>query len=262
MSLSIFLSGCCGRMGRTIRELASEHDDLKIVAGSDLKADEQAPFPVYADASESTEPFDVLIDFSSPAALPGLLEFVRIRRCPAVFCTTGYDRQDKQAIRDLSGSVPVFYSANMSIGINLLIGLASQAARHLYPQFNIEIVEAHHRMKLDAPSGTALAIADALNSAVGDGLSRVCDRSSRRMPRPDDEIGLHAIRGGSIVGDHTVLFAGPEEILEITHRAQSRQIFARGALAATRFMAGRKAGFYDMNDLLFAQPGEVEGDRS
>ena len=250
MAVRIFLSGCRGRMGRVISEIAAASDDLQIVAGSDINTSPECAYPVFSDPSDCNVDFDVVVDFSNTAALPQLFAMIGQRCCPAVICTTGLNDQLKADLTELSLSAPIFQSANMSLGINLLISLARQAASLLYPGFDIEIIEAHHNQKLDAPSGTALMIADEVNASLDGQMNLVCDRSQVRQKRDKKEIGMHAIRGGTIVGEHTVLFAGPEEILSIHHSAQSRAVFARGALAAARFMAGKPAGLYSMQDLL------------
>ena len=249
MIIRIFLNGCLGRMGRMIAEIAAASDDLQIVAGSDISIG-PAAFPVYTDPRTCQEDFDVLVDFSNPSALPALFDLIRQKLCPAVICTTGLDNSLKNDIKTLAEIVPIFQSANMSLGINLLINLVRQSARLLYPEFDIEIIEAHHNQKLDAPSGTALMIADQINEALDGQMQLVNDRSQVRQKRGRQEIGMHAIRGGSIVGEHTVLFAGQDEVLTVHHSAQSRTVFARGALAAARFIAGKPAGLYSMSDLV------------
>jgi len=251
MAIKIFLNGCQGRMGRVIGEIAAASGDLQIVAGSDLNPSAATlPFPVYTDPRECQVDFDVLIDFSNPTALPAVMELIRQRGCPAVICTTGLDRQQNEELRQLSALAPILQSANMSLGINLLISLVQQSARLLYPEFDVEIIEAHHNQKLDAPSGTALLIADAINGVLDGQLSPVYDRSKVRQKRDRHEIGIHSVRGGNIVGEHQVIFAGQDEVVTIQHSASSRAIFARGALAAARFLAGKPAGFYSMQDLL------------
>ena len=247
---SIFMSGCLGHMGRVILELTKSYDDLQIVAGSDLNQDANIGFPVYQKASECQEDFDVIIDFSNPLALPELFNLMRKTGKPAVICTTGLSQEQKNELQEISKKQAVFVSANMSLGINVLIHLAQQTAKMLYPEFDLEIVEAHHKRKVDAPSGTALMIADALNETLDNQLEYVYDRSQKKEARKDNEIGLHAIRGGNIVGEHTVMFAGGEETLSIHHSAHSRDVFARGALAAARFMPGKPAGMYNMKDLI------------
>lgn len=250
MALKILLSGCNGRMGHVIGAIAAEAPDLEIVAGYDLNADTSLPFPVFSRAADCSVAFDVIIDFSNPAALPGLCELIRRTNKPAVICTTGLDSTLKAELSELARTSAIFESGNMSLGINLLISLAQKAAAILYPGFDIEIVEAHHRMKVDAPSGTALMLADAINQAVDGQLTYVHDRSQIRRQRAGSELGIHAIRGGTIVGEHSVIFAGPEETITLHHSAQSRQVFARGAVAAARFLAGKPAGRYAMKDLI------------
>jgi 4-hydroxy-tetrahydrodipicolinate reductase len=253
MITRIFLNGCFGRMGRTITDIAAASDDLCIAAGADVIA-KPADFPVYQDPRLCQEDFDVIIDFSNPAALESVCDLASQRSRPVVICTTGLDAAQQQKIDELSHKVAVFQSANMSLGINLLVSLARQAARLLYPaDFDIEILEAHHNQKLDAPSGTALMIACGIDEALGGQTRQVLDRSPLRQKRQHHEIGISAIRGGTIVGEHTVIFAGQEELLTIHHSAQSRNIFARGAIAAARFLPGKPAGLYSMAELIDSQ---------
>jgi 4-hydroxy-tetrahydrodipicolinate reductase len=249
MAIRIFLSGCFGRMGRMIADIVSGSGDISIVAGFDA-ADGSAAFPVYKDLRLCREEFDVLLDFSNTSALPSVFELIRERRCPSVICTTGLDEDLQKQLVELSKTSAVFQTANLSLGINLMIRLATKAARLLYPEFDIEILEAHHNQKVDAPSGTALMIARALNDTLGGQMEFVCDRSKVRKKREHREIGIQAIRGGSIVGEHTVFFAGQDEVFSMHHSAQSRAVFARGALAAVRFMANKQPGLYSMSDLL------------
>lgn len=253
--LRLFLSGCQGRMGHVIAGLAASDDSLTIVAGSDLKVDPSSPFPVYASpmdyaADPNAVDFDVLIDFSNPAVLPDLLSMLLRKSKPGIICTTGLSADHIALIEIAARQIPLFRSGNMSLGINLLIKLAGDAAELLYPDFDIEIIEAHHNQKIDAPSGTALMLADGINARLGHSLSYVHDRSAVRQKRSGNELGIHAIRGGTIVGEHTVLFAGGEEVITLHHSAQSRSVFARGAVAAARFLPGKTAGLYDMNDLI------------
>ncbi len=248
--ISIFLSGCLGRMGRVITAMVNESEDLQIVAGSDIKQDNSVGFPIFEKASECDVDFDVVIDFSITAALPELFKLLKNTGKPAVICTTGLTDEIKSELSEMSNTQAIFVSANMSLGINVLIHLARQAASLLYPEFDLEIVEAHHKQKVDAPSGTALMIADELNEELDHVLEYTYDRSSKREKRGAKELGLHAIRGGTIVGEHTVIFAGGEETLSIHHSAQSRDVFARGALAAARFMPGKEPGIYSMKELI------------
>jgi len=237
-------------MGQVITRLAEQYDDLSIVAGYDIADSGKNPYPVYPDLSKCSIRPDVLIDFSNPAALESLLTFATSREIPVVIATTGHSQTQARMLKKSSEIIPVFHSANMSLGINLLIGLVKKAAKLLQTSFDIEIVEKHHNQKIDAPSGTALAIADAVNSVLDQKNEYVYDRHSRRKKRSRNEIGIHAIRGGTIVGEHSVIFAGNDEIIEIKHSALSKEIFATGALSAARFIIGKKPGMYDMNDLV------------
>lgn len=248
--IKILLSGCNGKMGQVITRLAEQYDDLSIVAGYDIADSGKNPYPVYPDLSKCSIRPDVLIDFSNPAALESLLTFATSREIPVVIATTGHSQTQARMLKKSSEIIPVFHSANMSLGINLLIGLVKKAAKLLQTSFDIEIVEKHHNQKIDAPSGTALAIADAVNSVLDQKNEYVYDRHSRRKKRSRNEIGIHAIRGGTIVGEHSVIFAGNDEIIEIKHSALSKEIFATGALSAARFIIGKKPGMYDMNDLV------------
>lgn len=245
----IFLNGCNGRMGKVITDICSQQDGITIVAGADTKRIASS-FPVYASATECREEFDVIIDFSNILALPAVMMLAEQKHKPLVMCTTGLSEEDKKSLLSLSEKTAVFYSANMTIGVNVLVSLAQKAAAVLYPDFDIEIIEAHHNQKLDAPSGTALMIAKALNDTLDHKLEYVYDRHERLQKREKKELGIHAIRGGSIVGDHSIIFAGPEEVITISHSAQSRNVFARGAVAAARYVCGKPAGMYSMKDLI------------
>ena len=245
----IFLNGCNGRMGKVITEICSQEQGVVIAAGADTNA-APSSFPVYAAAADCREDFDVIIDFSHVLAFPAVIQLAEGRKKPLVMCTTGLSEENKQALRSLSEKTAVFYSANMSLGVNVLISLVKKAADILYPGFDIEIVEAHHNQKVDAPSGTALMIADEINDTLDNQLEYVYDRHNSRQKRDPRELGLHAIRGGSIVGEHSVIFAGPEEVLTVSHSAQTRNVFARGAVAAARFMCGKTSGMYSMKDLI------------
>lgn len=244
----IFLSGCFGKMGRVIDELVKESPDLSIVSGFDLLK-QSNDYPVYQKASDCKEDFDVIVDFSHPAALPDILSLAKAEEKPVIFCTTGYSDKENDIIREAAKDIPVFSSGNMSLGINLLLALSQKAAVVLYPDFDIEIIEAHHNQKIDAPSGTANMLSGAIQEEIGN-LHNVYERQSVRQKRQNNEIGMHSIRGGSIVGEHSVIFAGQEEVVTLSHSAQSRNVFARGALAAVRFMVGKPAGLYSMKDLV------------
>jgi len=244
------MSGCNGKMGQVITRLAEQYEDLRIVAGYDIYDNGKNSYPVYADLEKCCEKIDVIIDFSNPAALDSVISFAVARKIPAIIATTGLSPAQKKQIEKASHTIPVFFSANMSLGVNLLIDLVKKAARLLEPNFDIEIIEKHHNQKIDAPSGTALAIADSINEELDQKYEYIYDRHSRRKKRNKKEIGIHAVRGGTIVGEHTVLFAGNDEIIEIKHSATSKDIFGTGALRAARFIYGKKPGLYNMNDLI------------
>lgn len=247
------MSGCNGKMGQVITRLTEQFDDLKIAAGYDIADNGRNPYPVFTDLKSCNVKVDVIIDFSNPAALESLMAYAMEKKLPAVIATTGLSPAQKGSLEEISKKIPVFHSANMSLGINLLIDLVKKAAKVLETNFDIEIIEKHHNQKIDAPSGTALAIADSINTALDQKQEYIYDRHSRRKKRSKTEIGIHPIRGGTIVGDHTVMFAGNDEIIEITHKAMSRDILGSGALRAARFICGKKPGMYDMNDLISAE---------
>lgn len=246
----VFLSGCMGRMGRVITEMCEEYEDTVIVAGSDVVSNPNSAFPIYDDPMKCQEEFDVIIDFSHVSAFSGITKLAETKNVPIVMCTTGLSDEQKEELNKLSEKVGVFYSGNMSLGINVLIKLVREAAAKLYPDFDIELVEEHHNKKLDAPSGTALMIADGMNEELNGQLEYVYERQSKRAKRDKKELGIHSIRGGNIVGEHKVMFIGGEEILTISHSAQTRNVFGRGAVAAAKFMCGKPAGKYDMQDML------------
>ncbi|WP_041715129.1 4-hydroxy-tetrahydrodipicolinate reductase [Acetivibrio clariflavus] len=248
--INILLSGCNGKMGQVITRLAAEREDLKIVAGYDQNTSIQNTYPVFSDLSKCDVNVDVIIDFSHPAALESLMQYAVSKKIPAVIATTGLFSAQVQMLKDASKVIPVFFSANMSLGVNLLIDLVKKAARVLAKDFDIEIVEKHHNQKIDAPSGTALAIADAINSCLEQQQEYIYDRHSRRKKRSKNEIGIHAVRGGTIVGEHSVIFAGNDEIIEINHIATSKEIFGVGALNAAVFLHKKGSGMYNMDDLI------------
>lgn len=248
--VNIFLNGCCGRMGKAIACLCKNNPDYKIVAGGDIIENPDYDFPVYTSLNECTEDFDVIIDFSNAKAVPGVLEFALNRNKPFICCTTALSDETVSSILAASEKIAVFKSANMSLGINMMVELAKQATRILYPEFDIEIVEAHHNRKLDAPSGTAMMIADAINQEIPDSVDYVYDRHSVNKARSKNEIGISSIRGGNIVGEHSAMFISDEEILTISHSAQTRDVFAKGALTAAKFMAGKDKGYFTMSDVI------------
>lgn len=249
--IRILLSGCCGTMGHVVADYAAKQPECEISAGIDVRKDETFHFPVYANPENiPMQTGDVLIDFSNPSLLDSLLEFGIRTRTPLVLCTTGYNKQQIDSIRQASQQISIFFSGNMSLGINLLIALSQKAAKILGNDFDIEIIEKHHNKKIDAPSGTALMIADGISNALDENMEYVFDRHSRRKAREKNEIGIHSIRGGTIVGEHEIIFAGPQETVTLSHSAQSKEIFAAGALHAAAFLRNKVSGLYNMSDML------------
>ncbi len=246
----VFLNGCCGRMGRAISAMVLENDQFEVVAGADVVNNSGFAYPVFDSLKSCTVDYDVIIDFSNAKGVPAVIEAALAAKKPLVCCTTGLDDSTVAMLKEASKEIPVFKSANMSVGINVLIGLVKQAAKTLYPGFDIEIVEAHHKRKLDAPSGTAMMIADAINGELDNQLEYVYERHSRMQARGDKELGISAIRGGNIVGEHEVYFISDEETVKISHSAKTRDAFARGALAAAAFCEDRKPGLYSMVDII------------
>lgn len=244
----IILSGCCGKMGRVVASIVEGREDCEIVAGLDLRPME-APFPVYS-AADQCPAADVIIDFSHPSCVVPLLNFAREKKIPAVICTTGLGDEELAAVHAAAEEIPVFFSANMSLGVNLMAELCKKAAALLGSDFDVEIIEKHHNQKIDAPSGTALMLADAVASALPHPTLYEYDRHSRRQKRGKNEIGIHAVRGGTIVGEHEVIFAGRDEVLTISHSAASKEIFAVGAVNAAVFLAEQPKGLYNMGSLV------------
>ncbi len=250
MVRKIIISGCNGRMGRVVESICESDPDVSVVAGFDVSLESRA-FPVFVSPANFTGEADAVIDFSSPAALDGLLAFALERKVPLVLATTGYSDEQLAQIDEASKHIPIFRSANMSLGINVLLELVKKAAAVLGDSYDIEIVEKHHNRKVDAPSGTALMIADAAASALNFKPEYVYERHSVRQSRDKKGIGISAVRGGTIVGIHEIMFAGRDEIIEIKHTAMSREIFANGAVKAAKFLAGvSKPGMYDMSMLV------------
>ncbi len=250
--VKIFLNGCCGRMGHAIADLCIHSDDYEIVAGSDVAAYDGYHFPVYQNPMDSTEDFDVIIDFSNAIAVPNILHFALAKKKPFICCTTALEDSTITEILDASEKIAVFKSANMSIGINLMLELVKNATKTLYPDYDIEILEAHHNRKVDAPSGTAMMLAAAVQQEAPDTLEYVYDRHSVSEARKKNQIGISSIRGGNIIGEHQVMFIGDEETVTISHSAQSREVFAKGALKAAEFMCGKESGYYTMSDCIAA----------
>jgi 4-hydroxy-tetrahydrodipicolinate reductase len=222
---------------------------LEAVAGIEKDIREDLGFPLFQDALACDTPADVLIDFSHPSALTALLEMALQRRLPAVIATTGYNASQIAEIERAANEIPIFFTFNMSLGINLMVELAKTAARILGADFDIEIIDRHHNKKIDAPSGTAIMLANSISAALAEEPQYVYDRHSRRSPRVKNEIGIHSVRGGSIVGEHEIMFAGQDEIVTISHSARSRQVFATGAINAAQFIVKQKPGLYNMADL-------------
>ena len=252
---NIILCGCGGRMGQAIVRACEASGDLRVVAGVDVNASAVAPacaFPVYTSVSDFPERADVIIDFSHHTALPSLLDYATKTGTPLVVATTGHTEEETAMMKNASEQVAIFFSRNMSIGINLLIELCKTAAKTLGVAFDVEIVEKHHNQKLDAPSGTALMIAEAI-AEERETTEFVYDRHAVRKKREPSEIGIHAIRGGTIVGEHDAIFAGKDEIVTLSHTATSREVFAEGALRAAAYLAGKSAGMYNMSDLIREQ---------
>lgn len=249
--IKIILHGCNGRMGQVITRLAKNDDKVVIVAGVDPFDDGHNDYPVYSSLEACKVKADVVVDFSNAAVTDDLIKNCMREKLPVVLCTTGLSEAQLEMVMEASGKIPVLRSANMSLGINLLMELLGKAASVLAEEgFDIEIVEKHHRHKLDAPSGTALALADAMNETLGGAYSYETNRASKREERPDQVIGISAVRGGTITGEHEVIFAGMDEVITFSHTAYSREIFAKGALAAAKFLAGQDAGLYNMSDVI------------
>ncbi len=248
--IKIIMNGCNGKMGQVISRIVAEDSACEIVAGFDIADNGTNTYPVYTNPADFKGDADVVIDFSHPDSLEGLLAYCKEKKLPVIVATTGLSNQQKNIMEAASAHIPVFFSANMSLGINLLIDLAKKATKLLGESFDIEIIEKHHNQKIDAPSGTALAIADAISEDMDTDAEYVYDRHTSRKKRKKSEIGIHAVRGGTIVGEHSVIFAGTDEIIELKHQAASKEIFAVGAVKAAKFLAGKTAGMYCMNDLI------------
>lgn len=249
--MRVLLHGCNGKMGQVMTRILAQTPDAEIVCGVDVAPDKvKNSYPVYDSLSQVKETPDVVIDFSHHSALDALLDYGMSRKVPLVICTTGFTPDERQRMVQASRIIPILNSANMSLGINLILSLVKQVAPILAESFDIEIIEKHHNQKVDSPSGTALMIADAINSSLGNRLKFTYGRHSKTARREPVELGIHAIRGGAIVGEHTVIFAGQGEVIEITHSAISRDVFAYGALRAARFLVGKAPGLYGMDDVL------------
>ena len=247
--IKAILVGACGKMGGNISECAKNDSNLKIVAGID-KINTGRDYPVFSTLSEINVEADVIIDFSNVALLDDILDYAKDKNIAAVIATTGYSDSQIEKIKEYSKIIPIFFTFNMSIGVNLLCSLAKKAADILGDDFDIEIIEKHHNQKIDAPSGTAIMLANAINSQFDDKLNYEYDRHSKRNKRPKNEIGIHSVRGGTIVGEHDVIFVGRDEVITLSHQAQSKEVFAVGAIRAAKFLYGKPAGLYDMNSIM------------
>lgn len=246
----IIITGANGKMGKVLQSIIANRENCEIVAGVDLNTADNGVFPIYASIAEVKEEADAVIDFSNPVLLDDLLEYSKSTKTPLVIATTGYNDEQKAKIIEASKTCPIFFTYNMSMGINLLANLAKKAVEILGNDFDIEIVEKHHNQKIDAPSGTALMLADAICEVTPQAMKYEYDRHSKRERRTKNEIGLHAVRGGTIVGEHEIIFAGRDEIITLSHSARSKEIFAVGAVNAAVYMCGKDAGIYDMKELI------------
>ncbi len=249
--INVLIFGCCGKMGHVVADMIAEKEGMQVCAGVDVANDQTCGFPVYEKLQDVKEQVDVIIDFSSAKAVDLLLDYCESTGTPVVLCSTGLSPEQTARVQEVSRRAAVLKSANMSLGINLLMKVLGEISPLLTEAgFDVEIVERHHNLKVDAPSGTALALADSVNAACGQQFEYIYDRSDRRRKRDKKELGISAVRGGTIVGDHDVIFAGYDEVITLSHRAYSKGLFARGAVSAAEFLAGKKPGMYDMSDVI------------
>ena len=247
----IIMHGCNGKMGQVITGLAADDPNAQIVAGIDIADNRDNGYPVFTDIKKCDVVADVIVDFAAAAAVDALLDYSVEKQIPVVLCTTGLSDEQLAKVKECSKKVAILKSANMSLGINTLMKLLKDAANVFAPAgYDIEIVEKHHNQKVDAPSGTAIALADSINEARGGEYEYVYDRSQVRKKRDKKELGISAVRGGTIVGEHEVIFAGIDEVIEFKHTAYSKSVFAKGAVEAAKFLAGKPAGMYDMSDVI------------
>ena len=249
--VKVIMHGCNGAMGQVISSMAEKDEEIRIVAGIDLNTERKWDYPVFASLEDCTEEADVIIDFASAKAVDHLLDYCGRTGMPVVLCTTGLSEEQVKKVSETAEKTAVLRSANMSLGVNLLLKMVKEAAKVLAAaDFDMEVLEKHHNQKVDAPSGTALALADSLNEAMDHQYHYVYDRSSRREKRDKKEIGIQSVRGGSIVGEHDVIFAGQDEVITFSHTAYSKAIFAKGAILAAKFLKGKPAGLYDMSAVI------------
>lgn len=252
--VNVIMHGCNGKMGQTISRLIEQEDTVQIVAGVDISDHIRNHYPVFKTITDCDVDADVIIDFSAASCVDALLDYCVKKQIPVVLCTTGLNQEQLLKVDECAQKVAVLKSANMSLGINLLQSLIKEATKVLTEAgFDIEIVEKHHNLKKDAPSGTALALADSIREVLPQEYEYVYDRSRRNTQRPKKEIGISAVRGGTIVGDHDVIFAGEDEVITLSHRAYSKAVFGQGAVQAAKFLAGKPAGKYDMRDVIAAR---------
>lgn len=252
--VKMIMHGCNGHMGQVITDLVKNDSEIEIVAGIDIVDNKENGYPVFTNINDCDVEADVIVDFAAAVAVDALLAFSKAKQIPVVLCTTGLSEAQIALVKETSKDVAILKSANMSLGINTLLKLLKDAAKVFGTAgYDIEVVEQHHRLKKDAPSGTALALADSVNEALGNEYAYVYDRSARSEQRPDKEIGISAVRGGTIVGVHDVIFAGTDEVITFNHTAYSKSVFAKGAIEAGKFLAGKPAGMYDMADVIAAK---------
>lgn len=247
--IKAILVGASGKMGGFIADCAKADSEIEIVAGVD-KINNGKDFPIFSNLGDINVSADVIIDFSHISLLDDILNYAKEKNMPVVIATTGYSPAQIEKIKEYSKIIPIFFTFNMSIGVNLLCSLATKAAKILGGDFDIEIIEKHHNQKIDAPSGTAIMLANAINTQFGDTLNYEYDRHSKRNKRPKNEIGIHSVRGGTIVGEHDVVFAGRDEVITLSHQALSKEVFAVGAIRAAKFISNKSAGLYDMNSIM------------
>lgn len=246
--MKIILSGCNGQMGKVITEIVKESTDIEIIAGVDLNDEKLSEYPVFKNINEIDKKADAIIDFSKPSTLNSLIEYCEKTKTPAVLAATGYTEEEINKIKNLGKKAPILFSRNMSLGINIMMELLKIATRSL-SGFDIELIEKHHNKKVDSPSGTAFMLAETINKEKDNKMNYVYGREGNDTKRKENELAIHAIRGGTIVGEHEVLFAGLDEIIEIKHTALSKKVFANGAINAARFIKNKEIGLYDMSDL-------------
>lgn len=248
--IRVALCGCNGKMGHVLTNCINSREDMKVVAGFDLNTTKFDNYPIFKSPSECDVDVDVVVDFSHPSSLGGILDFAKQKNIPVILATTGYSKEDVQVMAKAANDIPVFTSANMSLGISLIAALAEKAASILGTGYDVEIIEKHHNLKVDAPSGTALMLGDAVSKGLSYDPVFIYDRHSVRKKREQTEIGFSSVRGGTIVGEHDILFCGHDEVITLSHSAQSKELLANGAISAILFIIGKPSGYYTMRDLV------------